>query len=554
MTFGTVMDSSDSEQNRKCCNIRLEMSYPDGRKLPKDTRSCVGGFRYEGHKKQLRPRYAQSDIGEPFIPKFSAIASEGQKLPPPTDDWADNTTVLTGMTTDSFTMDEKMIYTAPIGRVVGRRCSRLVWLLASSLLCVISVVSAPIMCSLPIIAPHFGFSMPAIQCDVDCEGLLFLMAVKTVFLVIAIGVLYWRKAMADMPRLYFVRAALTFLVMFILFAFWLFYVVRIMFERYDNYKYIVSYSTSLLDALLWTHYLSVVLLELRRLRAQFIVTIVRDPDGEMHTLNIGAGSIQEAATEILRFYTTRFSSFNIHLDNARQSAVAKQSGMQGATAGFKMYNIEQFGGQETVSEVNTRALMEAAARRRIGGYTEVMQEELDFEKRLKKRKYRLIAAAEDAFSHVQNTAEGGQKTVINNQMDSLTAAQNVFTWIVRPLTKFLKTTRLQSRHPSGEVTRHIERCLTLKLSHRTFLQRFFSDRIPQQEVVTESKWSVICEDTVSSGVQNGSYFVLKSHNSDIDCGVQLVCSVSSIPFFNLTEQAKSSNEKFALKISNESAV
>lgn len=56
------------------------MSYhPDGRKLPKDTRSCVGGFRYENHnKKQLRPRYAQSEvgIGEPFIPKFSAIASE----------------------------------------------------------------------------------------------------------------------------------------------------------------------------------------------------------------------------------------------------------------------------------------------------------------------------------------------------------------------------------------------------------------------------------------------------------------------------------------------
>lgn len=40
---------------------------------------------------------------------------------PNNDDWADNTTVLTGMTTDSFTMDEKVIYTPPIGRVVGRR-------------------------------------------------------------------------------------------------------------------------------------------------------------------------------------------------------------------------------------------------------------------------------------------------------------------------------------------------------------------------------------------------------------------------------------------------
>lgn len=531
------------------------MPYLDIRKLPKDTRSCVGGFRYEGPKKQLRPRYAQSEIGEPLFPKFSAIASEGQKIAPPNEDWADNTTVLTGMTTDSYTMDEKIIYTPPIGRVMGRRCSRFFWLLASSLLCVISVVSAPIMCSLPIIAPQVGFSMPPIQCDVDCEGLLFLMAIKTIFLVIAIGVLYWRKAMADMPRLYFARAALTFLVMFILFAFWLFYIVRIMFERYDNYKYIVSYSTSLLDALLWTHYLSVVLLELRRLRHQFIVTIVRDPDGEMHTFNIGACSIQEAATEILRFYTTRFSSFNIQLDNARQTAVAKQSGMQGGAAGFKMYNIEQFGPQETVSEVNTRALMEAAARRRIGGYAEVMQEELDFEKRVKKRKYRLMAATEDAFSHVQNAADSGSPKVgLHNQMDSLTAAQNVFTWIVRPLTKYLKTTRLQSRHPSGEVTRHIERCLTLKLSHRTFLQRFFSDRIPQKETVEESKWSVICDESVSSGVQHGTYIVLKSHNGDVDCGVQLVCTVSNIPFFNLTEQAKSGSEKFSLKISNESAV
>ncbi|CAI5456210.1 unnamed protein product [Caenorhabditis angaria] len=532
------------------------MSVDGRRHSSKDTRSCIGGYRYDPNptKKQMRPRYAQSDIGEPFIPRFSAIASEGKQLLPPNhDDWADNTTVLTGVTADSFTPDEKIIYSPPLGRVVGRRCSRLVWLIASTLLCIIAVVSAPIMCSMPIIGPYIGFDMPPIRCDVDCEGLLFLMAIKTVFLIIAIAVLYCRKAAGDLPRLYFARAALTFLTMFILIAFWMFYTVRIFLEKYDNYKYIVSYSTSLLDALLWTHYLSVILLELRRLRSQFSVTIVRDPDGEMHTMTIGAGSIQEAAIEILKFYTTNFSSYNVYLDKARQTAVAKQGGLQNQ-AGFKMYNIEQFGGQETVSEVNTRALMEAAARRRIGGYSEVMQEEMEFEKRVKKRKYRLIAAAEDAFSHVQSLTDGVQKNGMQSQMDSLTAAQNVFTWIVRPLTKYLKTTRLQPRHPSEAVTRHIERCLTLKLSHRTFLQRFFSDRFPHQANVSESKWSLICDEAVSCSIEHGTTLVLKSYNQDLDCGVQLVCTVSSLPFFNLTEQSRTSTSKFALRISNESSV
>ncbi|CAB3399760.1 unnamed protein product [Caenorhabditis bovis] len=532
------------------------MSSGEGRRHMKDSRSCVSGYRYDPKIKNMRPRYAQSEIGEPFLPRFSAIASEGQKIHQPIDDWADNTTVITGVTTDSFTMDEKVAYHPPIGRVVGRRCSRIFWLISSSLICFLAVVSAPVMCAIPLVSPHFGISMPPIQCDIDCEGLIFLMFAKTAFLVIAIAVLHWRKAAADMPRLYFARAALTFLVLFILFAFWLFYIVRIFIEKYDNYKYIVSYSISLLDALLWTHYLSVILLELRRLRTQFIVTIVRDPDGESKTMNVGSGSIQEIATEILKFYVTNFPSYNIYLDKARQSAVAKQVGIQGSTAGFKMYNIEQFGGQETVSEVNARALMEAAARRRIGGYSEVMQEEMEFEKRLKKRKYRLIAAAEDAFSHVQTSSENGtgQKNGMQNQMDSLTAAQNVFTWIVRPLTKYLKTTRLQPRHPSESVTRHIERCLTLKLSHRTFLQRFFSDRFPIQDVVSESKWSLICAESVTRSIDHGMTLVLKSHNQDIDCGVQLVCTISSIPFFNLTEQSHSGASKFALRISNESSV
>ncbi|CAD6193030.1 unnamed protein product [Caenorhabditis auriculariae] len=518
---------------------------------PKDAR-----FRYDPRMKNPRGRgYAQSDVGEPFIPRFSAVANEGVKLSMPHDEWGDNTTVITGVTSEhSYNGDEKSAFSPPIGRVVGRRCSRLFWLFSSCMICLIAMFSAPAMCSIPVIAPYVGFDTPPIVCDIDCQGLLLLLVLKSVLLIVAIWALFWRKSLADMPRLYLSRAALTFLVLFILFAFWLFYIVRILFERYDNYKYIVSFSLSLLDALLYTHYLSVVLLELRKMRKQFIVTIVRDPDGESKTMTIGATSIQEAATEILQFYISNFPSYNFHLDKARHSATSRPGVSQGG-AGFKMYNIEQCSGQEMVSEVNTRALMEAAARRRIAGYSEIMQEEMDFERRLKKRKYRLMAAAEDAFSHVQSAEQHGTNgKSVQNQMDSLTAAQNVFTWIVRPLTKYLKTTRLLPRHPSEVVTRHIERCLTLKLSHRTFLQRFFSDRIPTQDVVTESKWSLICAEPVSDSIQHGMTIVMRSHNQDADVGIQLVCTISSIPFFNLTEQSRTAVNKFALRISNESSV
>jgi hypothetical protein len=88
--------------------------------------------------------------------------------------------------------------------------------------------------------------------------------------------------------------------LFILFAFWLFYTVRILIEKYGNYPYIVGsfevllykwsqvdFSRSLLDSLLCTHYISLIVLFIRSLRSEFIITVVRDPDGESKTLAVG---------------------------------------------------------------------------------------------------------------------------------------------------------------------------------------------------------------------------------------------------------------------------
>ncbi|KAK6049049.1 hypothetical protein COOONC_13446 [Cooperia oncophora] len=74
------------------------------------------------------------------------------------------------------------------------------------------------------------------------------------------------------------------------------------------------------------------------------------------------------------------------------------------------------------------------------------------------------------------------------------------------------------------------------------------------DIVTESKWSIISDEQASISIQHGTTFLLRSHNKDDDAGVQLLCTISSLPFFNLTEQQRSPNNKFALKIRNESSV
>ena len=55
----------------------------------------------------------------------------------------------------------------------------------------------------------------------------------------------------------------------------------------ENYQGIVQYAVSLVDALLFIHYLAIVLLELRQLQPCFSVSVTRNTDGETRQYNLG---------------------------------------------------------------------------------------------------------------------------------------------------------------------------------------------------------------------------------------------------------------------------
>ena len=86
-------------------------------------------------------------------------------------------------------------------------------------------------------------------------------------------------------------------------------------RRRIQYPDIVKYATSLLDSLLFLHYLALLLLELRHQSGpQYLVKVVRSPDGESRTFPLGKLSIQRAAAHILQQYYTTFPIYNPYLD------------------------------------------------------------------------------------------------------------------------------------------------------------------------------------------------------------------------------------------------
>uniref|UniRef100_A0A0N5AEX2 Vang-like protein n=1 Tax=Syphacia muris TaxID=451379 RepID=A0A0N5AEX2_9BILA len=497
------------------------------------------------------------------ISQFSTSSSKNAKASTVDDKWADNTTVITGTTNERSyrgTADGGVVSLA--ARRTIRRCCRIFWICSASLFYLFTLLSAPIMASIQLVLQQLNSSWPQILWQKDCWILLFDVTIKSLLFLVAVWVFFFRKAAAVMPRLYLQRAALTLFAVFILFAFWLFYVVKVLIEQQNEYKMALEFAGNLLDALLCCHYIAVIVLELRPYRPEFIVHVLRDPDGESQNHLIGVMSIQEAAVYVLHIYNAYFPSYNPYLNkdgeisrfrSAFSVCINFYTGSSHVSSGFKMYDIEGLG-DCTISESNARVLMEAALKRRFSGHNERYYAMMEWQKRVMKCKYRLISATEDAFASVQSIIANNQKTKqsIGEPMEALSAAQAVFSVIARPLNKYLKVTRQQPIHTANQVVSHIAQCLTLNFSAATFLQRFFSSRFPLPDCREAIKWSVVCSAQVSTTIKNGTMFVLRSHQRNQNARVQLLCTVHSLSFYNLTEQ-QSSSSKFAFKIIAKSA-
>ena len=101
-------------------------------------------------------------------------------------------------------------------------------------------------------------------CGVECDGLLVSLAFKLLVLVIGSWALFFRHSRASLPRIRIYRTVISVLILIFLVSFWLFYASHIVNEReLVKYKSLVQFAVSLVDSLLFVHYLAVILLEIR---------------------------------------------------------------------------------------------------------------------------------------------------------------------------------------------------------------------------------------------------------------------------------------------------
>ena len=105
-------------------------------------------------------------------------------------------------------------------------------------------------------------------------------------------------------------------------------------SRRVEYRSLVQYALNLVDALLFVHYLAIVLMELRHHQPQYYVKVVRSPDGESKGFPIGAMSVQRAAAAVLDQYYTTFPIYNPFLDRMNGGA-PMAAGAAGSTVGVR---------------------------------------------------------------------------------------------------------------------------------------------------------------------------------------------------------------------------
>lgn len=481
---------------------------------------------------------------------------------PQDDNWGENTTAVTGNTSEQSDTEDIGMSGQWMGEPdtgISFVCQRYLGSVLTAVLSVAAFLSPLAM----VVLPKLGFfpalvpGSPLLACGAECKGSLISLAFKLVLLAGGTWAVFLRRPRATMPRIFLFRATVLVLVLVCTFAYWLFYVVQVTEGALASttggeavqYKGLVSYASSLSDTLLFIHYLAVVLVEIRHLQPTYYVKVVRSPDGESRSYAIGQLSIQRAAVWILEHYYTEFPIYNPYLERIPVSKSRK-----GGTS-FKFYDVDGVN-NSAIQQSQSRAMLAAHARRRDSSHNERFYEEHDYERRVKKRRARLITAAEEAFTHIKRL-HGDQGISCSSAvpaipMDPQEAAQAVFPSMARALQKFLRITRQQPRHTVESILAHLANCLSHDLTPRAFLEPFL---VPAPVLQNEKEqkhvqtWALICDELLSRPLSHGTSFQLRQND------VSLLCSIRALPHFNVTEEVVDpKSNKFVLRLNSETSV
>ncbi|XP_067116227.1 vang-like protein 1 [Osmerus mordax] len=457
------------------------------------------------------------------------------------ENWGETTTAVTGTSELSLSQEEVVGLGKETEDDRGQAFQRYAPL-ALGLSLVLLVVASPLAF---LVLPALLWPDRLHACGSACEGLFLSVSFKLLILLLAVWALFLRPAHASLPRVCAFKALLATLTLLLILSYWLFYGVRILDAQDEDYQGIVQFAVSLVDSLLFLHYLAIVLLEIRQLQPCYSVCVIRSTDGETRHYNLGRLSIQKAALSLLEFYYRDFPLHNPAVLSASKHRTAKH------LAGLKIYSVEGAAGSQS-GGAQSRAMITAAARRRDASHNELYYEEADHERRVRKRRARLVVAVEEAFTHVRRLRQEEKRASPSEVMDVREAALAIFPSMARALQKYLRATRRQHCHSMDSIQRHLAFCLTHNMSPKAFLEAYLAPGPTLQygsERWMAGQWTLVSDAAVTSGLKDGTEFLLRCLD------FSLAITVKTIPYIRLTEEyIDPKSHKFTLLLQSETSV
>nr|XP_047129313.1 vang-like protein 2-B isoform X1 [Hydra vulgaris] len=400
-----------------------------------------------------------------------------------------------------------------------------------------------------LVMPNLISNWKTDSCAMTCGGMYISIGVKELVLLVGIWALYFRPTKAFMPRIDVFKVGMLSIGYLVVTLFWLFYVIQIFGKKSSDLSGIVSFAIYFIDSMLFLHYLALLLMWIRHQENIYNVSVIRNVDGSRKHYMIGQCSIQKAAVNVLEKYYIDFNEYNPYLPRpTSRSKINKFSNI-------KFYDLDNkmdMGNGKNFSQQASKAVIAAAALgRRKEGRNDRFYEELEIDRRVRKRKARLVAAAEEAFGHIARLNAFDTSKKANGSMNPDEAAQAIFPTLARPLQKYLRTTRQQLHYPLESIMKHLAHCIMFDMSARAFLERYTCDQ-PCVGYVSSSQsqdWTLISDFAATKQLSDGMIFQLQQND------ISLVVVVSRTPIFKISEHAYDiDTNRFILRLSSETSV
>ncbi|CAF4816296.1 unnamed protein product [Rotaria sp. Silwood1] len=428
-----------------------------------------------------------------------------------------------------------------------------------------------LICLIAFISPILFLTLPYLLNQYDLiiiNDYTFLITIIFKFLLVFLGtllLLYRRRNTIYLPRINLHQIFFIIILLIIILTYWLYYIFKLLQLNIDKYEKILLMTSTYEDLLLFLLLLVVMILEIKCLYPKWIVKVVRSPDGQTRQYTIGSMSIQEASIYLLEQYYKDFPVFNPWLENIHQTP-SRQHGT---------LSTKSIGSQSNASTIATGVNVNRDLGRSMQGYNDRFYDELDYERRVRKRRTKLLGSCEDAFTHVRKCLH--EKYGSHIPMDAREAAQAVFSSMSRSLQKYLRVTRQQPYFTRESIISHLSTCLSHNLSPRAFLERYiqtesqplatllFPALLSTTKHTIEQSWTIICDTqsyineknqrktiSINQSIYSNLIFVLKQQHAE---HIALICTFHQMPRIRLIEKFFDLKQnKFVLKLNSETSV